>query len=35
MGDPIAYRVRGAVVALRREQAREIFIAPETKNEDV
>ena len=26
LGDPVAYRVRGAVVALRREQAREIHI---------
>ena len=35
LGDPVAYRVRGAVIALRREQAREIFIAPEANREDV
>jgi Fe2+ transport system protein FeoA len=29
LGDPIAYRVRGSVIALRREQACEIFIAQE------
>lgn len=28
MGDPIAYRVRGAVIALRRVQAETILIAP-------
>ena len=27
-GDPIAYRVRGALVALRREQAEQIFVRP-------
>jgi len=27
-GDPIAYRVRGALVALRREQAEQIFVTP-------
>jgi len=27
LGDPVAYRVRGASVALRREQARQIRIA--------
>jgi ferrous iron transport protein A len=26
MGDPVAYRVRGAVVALRHKQARQILI---------
>ncbi len=26
LGDPVAYRVRGAVVALRREQSREIEV---------
>lgn len=26
LGDPVAYRVRGALIALRREQAREIKI---------
>lgn len=34
LGDPTAYRVRGAVIALRRQQAREIQIqleAEETK----
>ncbi len=30
LGDPIAYRVRGAVIALRREQAREINITAAT-----
>jgi len=29
LGDPVAYRVRGAVVALRREQARQIIVAEE------
>jgi ferrous iron transport protein A len=28
LGDPTAYEVRGALVALRRAQAREIIIAP-------
>jgi DtxR family Mn-dependent transcriptional regulator len=27
-GDPVAYRVRGALVALRREQARHVLLAP-------
>jgi Fe2+ transport system protein FeoA len=27
LGDPVAYRVRGALVALRREQARLVLIA--------
>ena len=35
LGDPVAYQVRGAVIALRREQAQEIFVAPETISEDV
>ena len=26
LGDPVAYRVRGALIALRREQAAEILI---------
>ena len=26
-GDPIAYRIRGAIVALRREQAAQIYIS--------
>ncbi len=26
LGDPVAYRVRGALVALRREQARLVLI---------
>lgn len=34
LGDPVAYRVRGAVIALRREQAREIHIAPEANREN-
>jgi Fe2+ transport system protein FeoA len=29
LGDPTAYRVRGAVIALRREQAEQIFVIPE------
>ena len=29
LGDPVAYRVRGAVIALRHKQAREIGIAIE------
>ncbi|HQY93729.1 MAG: FeoA family protein [Caldilinea sp.] len=29
LGDPTAYRVRGAVIALRREQAQQIQIARE------
>lgn len=28
LGDPVAYRVRGALVALRREQAALVLIAP-------
>jgi Fe2+ transport system protein FeoA len=28
LGDPIAFRVRGALIALRREQARQIEIEP-------
>jgi ferrous iron transport protein A len=27
LGDPVAYRIRGAVVALRREQAEQIILA--------
>jgi len=35
-GDPVAYRVRGATVALRREQARQIHIAdPENMAPDI
>lgn len=33
LGDPVAYRVRGAVIALRREQAREIEITLDTVEE--
>jgi ferrous iron transport protein A len=29
LGDPVAYRVRGALVALRHEQARQIIVAEE------
>jgi Fe2+ transport system protein FeoA len=29
LGDPIAYRIRGSVIALRREQAQQIEIARE------
>jgi Fe2+ transport system protein FeoA len=35
LGDPTAYRVRGAVIALRREQAQQIQIAlEETRHSD-
>jgi Fe2+ transport system protein FeoA len=35
LGDPTAYRVRGAVIALRREQAQQIQIAlEETRRPD-
>lgn len=30
LGDPIAYRVRGATVALRREQAKRVAVSPDT-----
>ena len=30
-GDPTAYRVRGALVALRKHQARHVFVEPEIK----
>jgi Fe2+ transport system protein FeoA len=33
LGDPVAYRVRGSVVALRREQAREIEVTPQPREE--
>ena len=29
LGDPTAYRIRGAVVALRRNQAQQIEVVPE------
>lgn len=32
LGDPIAYRVRGAVIALRREQAAQIQIVIDKEN---
>jgi ferrous iron transport protein A len=32
LGDPVAYRVRGAVIALRCEQAREIQITLEERD---
>lgn len=32
LGDPTAYRVRGAVIALRQEQARLITVEPEHNN---
>jgi Fe2+ transport system protein FeoA len=36
LGDPVAYRVRGASVALRREQARQIQITyPENMAPDI
>ncbi len=28
LGDPVAYRIRGAVIALRREQAEQIEVEP-------
>jgi ferrous iron transport protein A len=28
LGDPVAYRVRGAVVALRKEQAEKVEVQP-------
>jgi ferrous iron transport protein A len=31
LGDPTAYRIRGAVIALRREQARQVQISLEEK----
>jgi Fe2+ transport system protein FeoA len=30
MGDPTAYRIRGALIALRRDQAGLIFVEPGT-----
>lgn len=33
LGDPTAYRIRGAVIALRREQAHQIHITLETETE--
>jgi ferrous iron transport protein A len=33
MGDPVAYRVRGAMVALRRNQARLVMIYDESPEE--
>lgn len=26
LGDPVAYRVRGTLIALRREQAQQIYV---------
>jgi Fe2+ transport system protein FeoA len=34
LGDPTAYRVRGAVIALRREQASQIQIVINQENTD-
>lgn len=34
LGDPTAYRVRGAVIALRREQATQIQIVIDRKHND-
>ena len=34
MGDPTAYRIRGALIALRRNQARLIVIEPEEQQGD-
>ncbi len=33
LGDPVAYRVRGALIALRREQAEQILITCENTGE--
>jgi Fe2+ transport system protein FeoA len=33
LGDPVAYRVRGAVIALRHKQAHEIEIAIEQEEQ--
>ena len=33
LGDPTAYRIRGAVIALRREQANQIHITLEEETE--
>lgn len=33
LGDPTAYRIRGAVIALRREQARQIQITVDSMDE--
>ncbi len=32
-GDPIAYKIRGATIGLRKKQARQIFIKPKSKTE--
>jgi len=34
MGDPTAYRIRGALIALRKDQAGLIVIEPEELHED-
>jgi Fe2+ transport system protein FeoA len=34
MGDPTAYRIRGALIALRKDQAGLIVIEPEKLHED-
>lgn len=34
LGDPVAYRVRGSLIALRRDQARLIVIRREADRED-
>ncbi len=34
-GDPVAYRIRGAIIALRREQAEWVFVAPAGEREGV
>ncbi len=33
-GDPIAYRIRGALIALRRDQARMIFVSSDTTEDE-
>jgi len=34
LGDPVAYRIRGALIALRREQAQQIELQPTTESAD-
>lgn len=35
LGDPVAYRVRGTLIALRREQAQQIYIEPAQEGEQL
>lgn len=34
LGDPVAYRVRGSMIALRREQARTVVVMPRPAEEE-